>query len=59
MLARHRRNDILEDGGTEISYLKLAAAAPDCRVHVYDIPRMTLNKDDKVQGCSYTMYHGS
>ena len=59
MLTRYRRNDILEDGGTEISYLKLAAAAPDCRVHVYDIPRMTLNKDDKVKNCSYTMYHGS
>ena len=58
MLARYHRNDILDENG-EISYLKLAKAAPNCRVHVYEIPRMTENKDDKVDGCTYTMYHGS
>ena len=58
MLARHNRNDIIDDKG-EISYIKLAQKAPNCKVHVYDIPRMTLTKDDKVAGCSYSMYQGS
>ena len=58
MLARFRRNNILDDNG-EISYLKLANANPECRVHLFDIARMTTNKKDPVQGCTYTQYHGS
>jgi hypothetical protein len=58
MIARYRRNDILDDSG-EISYRKLAEKNPNCDVYLYDIPRMTLNKSDKVTGCTYTRYRGS
>ena len=57
MVSRFRRNDILDETG-EISPTKLAAANPDCRVHVYDISRMTMHKKDKVENCTYTQYHG-
>lgn len=58
MLARYRRNDILDERG-EISPTKLAAANPNCKVHIYTIDRMTQNKKDKVKGCTYVQYQGS
>lgn len=58
MVSRFRRNDILDERG-EISPTLLATANPDCLVHVYDIPRMTRTKKDKVDNCTYTQYHGS
>ena len=58
MVSRFRRNDILDEHG-EISPTLLATANPDCLVHVYDIPRMTRTKKDKVDNCTYTQYHGS
>lgn len=60
MIKRYRRNDILHDERkTEIDPAKLAAANKDCLVHVYEIPRMTKTKKDKVYGCTYDQYHGS
>jgi hypothetical protein len=53
MLERYRRNDIIDPETLRISPTMLAAANPDCRVHVYDIERMTLTKDDKIKKCSY------
>ena len=58
MVSRFRRNDILDETG-EISPTKLAAANPDCRVHVYELDRLTMHKKDKVPGCTYTQYQGS
>lgn len=58
MVARFRRNDILDENG-EISPTKLAVANPDCRVHMYEMSRMTMHKKDPVENCSYTQYHGS
>ena len=58
MVSRFRRNDILDERG-EISPTLLATANPDCLVHVYDIPRMTRTKKDKIDNCTYTQYHGS
>ena len=54
MVARYNRNDILAQNG-EIDYQKLATQNPNCRVHLWDIPRMTQNKmkKDPVSGCSY------
>ncbi len=54
MVERYNRNDILSQNG-EISYLKLAEQNPKCRVHLWNIPRMTQNKikKDPVAGCSY------
>lgn len=58
MVQRYDRNDILLDAGstgslTSISYSKLAQKAPDARIHLWDIPRMTEGKKDYVDGCSY------
>lgn len=58
MVERYNRNDILLDAGstgslTSISYSKLATQAPNTRVHLWDIPRMTDGKKDYVDGCSY------
>lgn len=52
MVLRYERNDILADNG-EISYEKLAEKNPKCRVHLWDIPRMTQGKKDYVEGCHY------
>lgn len=52
MLDRYNRNDILDNKG-EISYEKLVTANPGCRAYLYEIPRMTKTKDDKVDGCNY------
>ena len=46
MMARFLRNDILESG--RISYTKLVERNPGCQAYLYDIPRMTKNKKDKV-----------
>ena len=46
LMARFLRNDILENG--QISYSKLVERNPGCQVYLYDIPRMTKNKKDKV-----------
>jgi len=53
MVDRYNRNDILDENG-EISPTKLAEKNPNCRVHLYDIPRITTTKSDKVKGCTYT-----
>lgn len=60
MVKRFNRNDILAQNG-EISYEKLALRNPECRVHLWDIPRMTLNKmkTDPVAGCSYQQIYGA
>ena len=59
MFARYDRNDILgEDpfGKPYIDYSKLSAKNPECRVHLYNIERMTLNKNDKVGVYDYAQY---
>lgn len=61
MVSRYVRNDVLGDNG-EISYTKLAEKCPDCRIHLWDIPRMTQNKASKggaVTGCSYQQIYGA
>lgn len=60
MVERYNRNDILAENG-EISYLKLSQQNPNCRVHLWDIPRMTQNKikKDPVAGCSYQQIYGA
>ena len=52
MKARYNRNDILGDDN-EIDYEKLYDAAPDCRIWLYDIPRMTTGKKDQVKGVGF------
>jgi hypothetical protein len=51
MLARYNRNDILING--QIDPEKLVQKNPKCHAYIYEIPRMTMNKDDKVGGCNY------
>lgn len=58
MIDRYRRNDILGDNG-DISYSKLALIAPKVKLFLYDIPRMTAAKGDKVTGCSYQQFYGN
>lgn len=60
MVERYNRNDILAEDG-EISYLKLSQQNPNCRVHLWDIPRMTQNKikKDPVAGCSYQQIYAA
>jgi len=55
---RFNRNNILDDNG-EISYAKLIEKNPNCDVYLYEIPRMTTNKKDFVEGCSYRRYKGN
>lgn len=52
MLRRYNRNNILNQSG-EIDYEALADQAPDCRIWLYDIPRMTQSKEDKVYPCGF------
>ena len=59
MVARYDRNNVLTDAGNEISYEKLAAQNPKCRVHLWDIPRMTEGKKDYVTGCSYQQIYNA
>ena len=60
MLDRYNRNDILdEERDNVISPIRLAEKNPNCRVHVYDIPKMVSEIDVPVPNCSYTQYHGS
>ena len=59
MFKRYQRNDILNIETGEISPTKLAMVNKDCRVHIYDLERMTQNKKDPVQCYSYAQYHGS
>ena len=59
MVARYDRNDVLADSGNEISYEKLAIKNPKCRVHLWDIPRMTEGKKDYVTGCSYQQIYNA
>lgn len=58
MVLRYDRNDILADNG-EISYEKLAAKNPNCRIHLWNIPRMTQGKNDVVAGCSYQQIYAA
>ena len=57
IISRYNRNNILDERG-EISYQKLIEKNPNCDVYLYDIPRMTKNKKDKVAGCTYERYKG-
>ena len=59
MLKRFERNDILNPETGEISPTRLASVNKNCRVHIYDIERMTQNKKDPVACTSYVQYHGS
>lgn len=59
MVARFTRNDILNEDNGEISYTKLAEKNPDCRVHLYEMKRMTMNKKDPITNCKYAQYKGS
>lgn len=59
MIARYKRNDILDPDRKIIDPILLAKANPDCLVHVYEIPRMTIKKKDPVSGCKYSQYHNS
>lgn len=59
MLDRFNRNDIIDKERNVISPSLLAKKNPGCRAHVYEIDRMTLKKDDRIGGCSYTQYYGS
>ena len=52
MVKRYNRNDVLGNNN-EISYEKLSANNPNCRIHLWDIPRMTEGKKDYVEGCTY------
>lgn len=56
MLDRYNRNDILVDG--QIDPEKLVQQNPGCHAYIYEIPRMTTSKDDKVPGCNYTELYG-
>ena len=53
MKARYNRNNILGEDG-EISDTLLYDAAPDCRIWLYDISRMTTGKKDPVDVYSFT-----
>lgn len=55
MMRRYNRNDILDESGA-ISYEKLMAKNPDCRVWVYDIPYLTNGKKDKVKNCQFHQF---
>lgn len=59
MVLRFNRNDIINEDNGEISYIKLAEKNPDCRVHLYEMERMTMNKNDPIENCSYAQYKGS
>lgn len=53
MKARYNRNNILDESG-EISDTLLYNAAPDCRIWLYDISRMTTGKKDPVNVYKFT-----
>ena len=53
MLERHRRNDIIDSSTGEISYELLVQKNPGCHAYLYDIPELTTNKEDKIDGCTY------
>lgn len=57
IVARYNRNNILDEKG-EISYQKLIEHNPNCDVYLYEIPRITKNKKDKVKNCTYQRYKG-
>lgn len=59
MVQRFKRNNIYSTELDDISLGALAKNNPDCLIHEYDIQRMTLNKNDKIGGCSYKQYQGS
>lgn len=57
MMSRYRRNNITDNTG-EISYEKLVQNNPNCHAYVYEIPKMTTSKDDKVKKCNYFELYG-
>jgi hypothetical protein len=59
MVARFNRNDIVNKDSGEISYTLLAEKNPDCQIHLYEMDRMTKNKEDPVPNCKYSQYKGS
>lgn len=60
MVSRFNRNDILNESG-EIDYEKLATQNKNCRVHLFDVPRMPQDKikKDPVSGCSYQQIYNA
>lgn len=58
MANRYSRNNILDEGGN-IDYVKLSEQNPDCRVWVWDMPYMTIDKDDKVKNCEFHQFWGN
>lgn len=57
MLSRYHRNNIVDNTG-EISYEKLVQNNPDCHAYVYEVPKMTTSKDNKVKNCNYFELYG-
>ena len=57
MLSRYHRNNIVDNTG-EISYEKLVQNNPDCHAYIYEVPKMTTSKDDKVKNCNYFELYG-
>lgn len=55
MAARYSRNNILDESG-DIDYTKLMTQNPDCRVWLWDMPYMTIDKDDKVKNCTFNQF---
>lgn len=58
MVRRYNRNNILDESG-QISYEKLMAQNPNCRIWLYDIPYMTTGKKDKVKNCKFNQFYPS
>ena len=56
MVRRYNRNDILDQDG-DIDFEALANKNPDCRVWLYDIPRMTTGKKDYVSGVGFQQFY--
>jgi len=52
MVRRYERNNILDEDG-DIDFNALANKNKDCRVWLYDIPRMTTGKKDYVGGVGF------
>lgn len=55
MAARYNRNNIQDESGA-IDYNQLIERNPDCRVWLWDIPYMTIDKSDKVKNCEFHQF---
>ena len=52
MVSRYNRNQVIDDSG-DVDYSLLAAACPDLRIHLWQIPQLVQDKKNYVTGCSY------